>query len=173
LCHPATTTPGYNTVCVGHLTGLFKYVAPSCCGHSGIATVVVFTRYGLLVWFPPARSLSPSIFLKNLILVLFDIPIAVLLFTGGTGIVSYTAFANHIANLPLIPYVGIARAKLRCVTKLWHRHRLGMVSRLVIHCAISSSIHAACRRGGLNAHSLWSRAVRMAPVRGSHRSRAS
>jgi hypothetical protein len=82
----------------------------------GIATVIVFTHYGLLVWFPPAWSLSPSLFFKNLILVLFDIPIAVLLFAGGTGIVSYTAFAKHIAHLPLIPHIGIARVKLRCVT---------------------------------------------------------
>lgn len=80
----------------------------------GIGTVVAFTRYGLLVWFPSAWSLSPFLFLKNLILILFDIPIAVLLFASGTGIVSYTAFVRHIASLPLIPHIGIARAKLRC-----------------------------------------------------------
>src|SRR5581483_2112272 len=67
----------------------FQIKGSLLCWIAGWLVVYVMTRYGWLVWFAPEWSTQPNLVWKNLILVIYDLPIAFLLFISVSGIISY------------------------------------------------------------------------------------
>jgi len=79
----------------------------------GWGLLCYYNQKGLLPWFHEVWSSEPHLFAKNVILALYCIPIAILLFISTHGIIIYLCSVYHIFRLPLVPNVKLARVILK------------------------------------------------------------
>ena len=75
------------------------------------------SRTGRLFAFEqPEWTGDPHLLTKNLILAIFNLANVTLLVTSAIGIVCFVFFVANLRRLPLVPYMALARLKLRSLT---------------------------------------------------------
>ena len=83
----------------------------------GCLEIYVRIRNGWLFVMPAGWSTGPYLPGKMLILFLYDLPIVTLFTASGISLISFVLFVRRIARHPLLPYLTLARVKLRGLTE--------------------------------------------------------
>ena len=82
----------------------------------GCLEIFVRIRYEWLFVMPAEWSKGPYLSGKMLILFLYDLPIVTLFTASGISLISFVLFVRRVTRHPLVPYLSLARVKLRGLT---------------------------------------------------------